>query len=375
MSTFGVYIKKIIEILPHPNADKIEIAVIDGYNSIVRKDEFKVGELIAYIPENAVLPLEILRELGFYNEERGKGTLHGAEGNRVKAIKLRGILSQGICYKQPSSFYAESEDIAEFMGIVKYELPAHGMPGRGYCPPENVFQVPLEYTISFDIENWKSYPWVIEEGEEVVFTEKLHGTFTGVTVLPLKDAEGIFERQWLFGKNKNILIYSKGLGAKGLIFKNNEANKDNLYVQSTRSLVEAIETELDFVNLAYPYLFLGETFGPGVQDLAYQDYVDFRIFSTLIGYRSQYTWQSFQDLEEIAETLGVQTVPLLYRGPFSKEVMDLHTSGDTTLNAKHMREGIVIVPATERYDRRVGRVCFKSVSEAYILRKNGTEYV
>jgi RNA ligase (TIGR02306 family) len=55
MSNFSVPVKRILSIEPHPNADAIEFAVIDGYRSIVKKGAFNVGDLVAYIPEGSLL--------------------------------------------------------------------------------------------------------------------------------------------------------------------------------------------------------------------------------------------------------------------------------------------------------------------------------
>jgi hypothetical protein len=44
------------------------------------------------------------------------------------------------------------------------------------------------------------------------------------------------------------------------------------------------------------------------------------------------------------------------------------------MDAKHIREGVVVTPVVEREDMRLGRVALKSVSEKYLLRKGGTEY-
>ncbi len=44
------------------------------------------------------------------------------------------------------------------------------------------------------------------------------------------------------------------------------------------------------------------------------------------------------------------------------------------MDANHIREGIVMVPAVERRDARIGRVCLKSVSADYLTRKGGTEF-
>lgn len=72
--------------------------------------------------------------------------------------------------------------------------------------------------------------------------------------------------------------------------------------------------------------------------------------------------------------LGLQHVPVLYSGPFSRDVLLALTDGSTTLGAGHIREGVVVTPISERYDNRIGRVALKNVSGDYLTRKNGTEF-
>lgn len=382
MSTFAVPIKRIRAIEPHPNADSIEFAVIDGYRSIVKKGEFQPGDFVAYIPEASMLPEWILKRLGFWDAEKNCGKLNGKEGNRVKAIRLRGELSQGICYPVTGREFGlseidrtfgiekhsleEGDDVAVFLGITKYEPPIPvAMAGE-------VFNAGQELTLHFDVENWKSFPGMLMEGEEVIFTEKLHGTCTVVAILPYKDAH-----PEAFGEKKNILVFSKGLGAKGLVFKNNERNHDNLYIRATRKLVERIdEMQCDNADgVAVPNFILGETFGPGVQDLAYSKEVGFRVFAVAYGYRGDQRYQNWSFVDgSLKAQFGFETVPVLYRGPFSAVVMREHTDGKTTMAAEHIREGIVMAPAVERYDPNIGRVCLKSVSADYLTRKGGTEY-
>ncbi len=393
MSNFSVPIKRIRAIEPHPNADAIEFAVIDGYRSIVKKGEFQADDLVAYIPEASLLPEWLLKRLGFWDAGKNCGKLNGNDGNRVKAIRLRGELSQGICYPvDPATFndftddtedgfvlhvdrsavgvpgfvVREGDDVAQMLGITKYEPPIPvAMAGE-------VFNAGQELTLSFDVENWKSYPGILQDGEEVIFTEKLHGTCTVVAILPYKDAH-----PEAFGEKKNILVFSKGLGAKGLVFKNNERNHDNLYIRATRKLIERIdEMQRDNADgVAVPNFILGETFGPGVQDLAYGKEVGFRVFAAAYGYRGDQRYQNWSFVEgSLKAQFGFETVPVLYRGPFSAVIMREHTDGKTTMTAEHIREGIVMVPAVERYHLTIGRVCLKSVSADYLTRKGGTEY-
>lgn len=390
MSTFSVPIKRIRAIEAHPNADAIEFAVIDGYRSIVKKNQVQVGDLVAYIPEASLLPEWLLRALALWDDVKGKGKLNGKNGNRVKAVKLRGELSQGICYparfhpdavdplfEGPAPFYSidvdpitfgvrgfvvrEGDDVASLLGIEKYEPPIPvALAGE-------VFNAGQRLTSKFDIENWKSFPDVLREGEDVVFTEKLHGTFTGISILPLEDAH-----PEAFGKNKNILLFSKGLGGDGLVFKDNEANVRNTYVIATRGIIERID-ELG-IELREPMILMGETFGPGVQDLPYGKAIGFRMFAVARGYRGDQRYCDFDEMLEIAKSLGVETVPVLYRGAFSVEAMREYTDGMTSMDAEHIREGIVMTPTTERYDHAIGRVSLKSVSGDYLTRKGGTEY-
>ncbi|OGT89727.1 MAG: RNA ligase [Gammaproteobacteria bacterium RIFOXYA12_FULL_61_12] len=383
MSTFAVPIKRILATEPHPNADAIELAVIDGYRSVVKKDQFQQGDLVAYLPEASLLPEWLLKHLGFWDAEKNKGRLSGKAGNRVKAIRLRGELSQGICYSvvQDSASsgqiiagpgggafanVAEGDDVAGILGIVKYEPPIPvSMAGE-------VFNVGTNLTLDFDVENWKSYPGILRDGEEVIFTEKLHGSFTGLAILPYADAH-----PEAFGEKKNILIFSKGLGAKGLVLKNNDRNRDNLYVRSTRDLIERIdEAQRDNPEgVLVPNFILGETFGLGVQDLAYGRKIGFRVFAAAYGYRGSQRYQSWSFVEgSLRERFGFETVPVLYRGPFSEAIMREYTDGRTSLDAGHIREGIVMVPVIERHDPAIGRVCLKSVSADYLMRNGGTEY-
>ena len=71
--------------------------------------------------------------------------------------------------------------------------------------------------------------------------------------------------------------------------------------------------------------------------------------------------------------MGIERVPVVYRGPYSREVMLEHTVGLEAVsgNGMHLREGIVIKPVKERRDdlSGLGRVMVKSVSDKYLTRK------
>lgn len=115
-------IRKINDIQPIPNADKIELAIIDGWQCVISKEDgFKIGDLVVYIEIDSVLPdrpeFEFMRKYKF----------------RVKTIKLRGQVSQGLVlplgildkvhylgvYEKK-----EGEDVTESLGIKKYDPEA-----------------------------------------------------------------------------------------------------------------------------------------------------------------------------------------------------------------------------------------------------------
>ncbi len=163
-----------LEISPHPDADRIELARVGGYLSIVPKGLYRDGDYALYIPEQSIVPAPILEELGL------TGKLAGSEKNRVKAMRLRGILSQGLIYRPKRMYLQEGHDYAAELGIVKWEAP---------IPVElsgQVIQDPAAVGYH-DIENIKRFPDVLIPGEEVAATEKSHGCLRSDTRILMAD--------------------------------------------------------------------------------------------------------------------------------------------------------------------------------------------
>ena len=236
-----------IEKHPDPEVNRLELARIGGYVSIVPIDKYKTGDKVVYIPEQAVVPEELLKEMGL------EGKLAGSKKNRVKAIKLRGVLSQGLVHSAKDEWNI-GDDVKEELGIVKYEPPIPTHLG-GEVDSWDV-------SIKFDIENIKKYPEVIQEGEDVILTEKIHGTCTVSSFVPeaCKDLrkETMIDGKWA--------ISSKGLSHKQLFFKDTEENRaSNLYIKAFNEKIREM-LELEFSKYEEVVTFVGESFGR-VQDL------------------------------------------------------------------------------------------------------------
>jgi len=413
MASFAAPVASIRAIEPIPGADMIELAVVADYRSVVKKGQFKPGDLAVYLPEASVLPDWMIEALGL------TGKLAGSKKNRIKAVRLRGCLSQGILYpveicEEPDNvgdsgknwyfvnvqgehqdyLIAESfdrdtciktalgQDMAEILGVTKYEPPIPTTMRGDVCSLHGS-------TLSYDIENLKAWPDVLVEGEPVVFTEKIHGTHLQIGVVPGLDYPEIFEG--------NCFVASKGLGAKGLVFKDTAANAGNIYVMAYKAqtdadgrtlrdrILEAARTiGIDGLSPDAPIYVLGEIFGQSIQDLTYgQSGIALRGFDVYAGHRDRGRFLDDAEKDRFFAAIGIERVPVLYRGPWSRAVADAHCDGRTTVppangtekgGAPHIREGIVITPVSERRDNTLGRVILKHVSGDYLTRKGGTDF-
>lgn len=363
MSTFEVIVTR-ITVEPHPNADRLDLAKIGDYRSVIGKGQFQSGDLVAYIPEGSVLPDKLISEMNL------TGKLAGSQKNRVKAVSLRGILSQGLCYPAYPE-WVEGQDVSDILGITKYVPPVPA------CMTGEVWVAGLLRTIRYDIENFKRYPNILIEGQDVVFTEKIHGTWCMIGIMPEQVYDPIEE---------DIVISSKGLASKGLAFKRNAANANNLYCRAAEVYQIPEKIRSAFSDAIYihrvPVFVLGEIYGAGCQDLSYganigqDEQIGFRVFDIYVGIPGQGHYLDDELLDHMCVKMGLARVPVLYRGPFSREIMLDYTDGRETIsgNELHTREGIVIRPVIEEYDDQIGRVQLKSVSADYLMRKGGTEF-
>jgi len=375
-----------VKIEPHPNADAIEIARIGDYQSVARKGQVQDGDLAVYIPEQAVVPEWLLRKMGMYDDERKKGGLAGSAGNRVKAIRLRGVVSQGLILptlpdpdgplryvdrivdgESDCKLFAEGDDAAKFLGITKYEpkLPSY-MSAR-------VVGADLAATHKYDFDNLKKAPSLFDDGEGVAITEKIHGTLMMIGVVPESQAN----EKYYKGR---VIISSKGMGAKGFILDHND--EGSVYAQAAQlhGLLDKALTLADMLKADKPMFVLGEVFGKtlggsNIQDLTYTDEpLGFCAFDICVGNRGVEHYAPMWVMCDMCETVGIPMVPVLYEGPYSKDIVLEHTDGKTTLGGKHIREGVVVKSLYERRHPHFGRKIAKSVSDDYLLRKNATEF-
>lgn len=341
MSTFEVTVER-LTIESHPNADALEMAVVGGYKAIVRKGDLKTGDLAVYIPEQAILPNNIIEEMGL------EGRLAGSNKNRVKAVRLRGELSQGLVYKPDweesvyETLFNKKVNIAKSLNILKWrpEIPIH-MSGQ---------LVPAPSLIRWsDVENIKRYPDLFSHEEMVSVTEKIHGTCFLLTL----DTE-----------REEVYVSSKGNGGKSLALVESDTN---LYWRAAKKYnLAQVAENIARDNLVRKVGIFGEVFGKGVQDLHYGlNDIDFRAFDVALEGSSGLSWAQHDYLK-----MHLPTVPLLYFGFYDYDGIASLAEGMETISGTeaHIREGVVVRNVLG--ERKIA----KFINPDYLTRKDGTEY-
>ncbi|HEX4795485.1 MAG TPA: RNA ligase (ATP) [Humisphaera sp.] len=333
MSSLIVEVSRVQRVLPHSNAERLELAHVKGWQCVVPKGKYAAGDLITYVPPDSVLPAELSDRLGI--------TKYLSRG-RVRCAKLRGEPSFGVIVDLEDPSWHEGQDVREFYGITKYVPPIKTSVGDAE-PAHPLF---VSYT---DVENMRNFPEVIMPGEEVVATEKIHGTNCRIGIISDESGTRI----------------EMG-GSKGVRRKRPADDKiaGDLYwhpwsVPQVRALLEDLAREHRQVIL------FGEVYGK-VQSLRYgvAGGVRFAAFDLLIDGK-------YADADEFfahCARHGVATVPTLFRGGFSLDATRQLAEGNSSMpGAEHIREGVVVRPIRERQDPKLGRVILKYVGDGYLF--------
>ena len=326
-------IRKISDIQPIEGADMIELAIVDGWKVVVAKNvNHKVGDLVVYCEIDSFLPIK--EEFEFLRKSSYKKMVDGTEGFRLKTIKLRGQVSQGLIlpiHVLPLlEMVHEGQDVTEMLGIVKYEPP---IPAELSGKVKGLFPSFLRKTdeeriqnLSGEIENWKNKTFYI--------TEKLDGS--------------------------SATFYYKD-GEFGVCSRNLELleTEDNTFWKVARQL--DLENKMkDFdVNISLQ----GELIGEGIQGNPYkikgQTVKFFNLFD--IDLQEYHSLSMFETV--VKNRFKLETVPVLERHfQLPKTVEDIlkYADGKSELNRTFDREGVVI----RSLDRKVS---FKAISNKFLL--------
>jgi len=244
-------IRRIKEIKSHPNADLLDIAVVDGWQLVTAKDNnFVAGDLVLYMEIDAWIPTEVADFLSKGKEPR---EFNGVKGERLRTIKLRGELSQGLIlpvhndhtgtylriideHGEHSVSVQEGDDVTDLLNIQKWEptIPAQ-LAGevKGLFPSfiPKTDQERVQNLVEFVEGDWQLLDFEV--------SLKLDGT--SCTIYRKQDEVGICSRNWEL--------------------KINDSNQDNSYIKATTDAGLIAALEALNLNIAIQ----SELLGPGIQ--------------------------------------------------------------------------------------------------------------
>jgi len=322
-------IQRIKALEPIEGADAIERATVLGWQLVVKKNEFQVGELCIYCEIDSILP------------EKPEFEFLKSRGMRIRTIRLRGQISQGICF--PLSFLPagtpieEDADVTDILGVIKYEPPI----------PANLAGIMKGAFPAFIPKTDETRVQVLQNmlakyaGTQCYLAEKLDGT--SVTYY-MKD--GVF-----------------GVCSRNLDL---EESEDNTLWKVAREL----DIEHKLKSLGKNIALQGEMIGEGIQSNKYQlrgqQPYFFNVFDI-----DAYKFLDFDDFQAFLKEFGWQSVPILDTNFILMEEIEALVSlsvAKSVLNPKLQREGIVIRPLKEIINPRYGRVSFKAINPEFLLK-------
>ena len=324
-------VRRIDEIRPIEGADAIEAAVLGGWTVVAKKGEFKAGDLAVYLEIDSFVPTELapfLTKPGHFPKE-----FNGVKGERLRTVKLRGQVSQGLLIPAMGTF-PEGTDMTEALGIQKWEAPVPAQLAgqvRGNFPGfiSKTDQERIQ-NLTAELREWQdnqAFTWEV--------SEKLDGS--SMTVYVRDEDEGVCSRN--------------------LSLKRDEANSFwNVAIRE--DLIAKIRSTGR--NLALQ----GELIGEGIQKNPYNIRGQmFRLFDIFDIDRGDY--MSPFERRTFAGTHGIEHVPLIAVGMVIGEgVQGLLTmaEGKSALNEKAEREGLVFKCNT------FGGPTFKAISNLFLLK-------
>jgi RNA ligase (TIGR02306 family) len=331
------------DLQPIEGADRIEIAVINNWKVVVAKDVgHKIGDPVVYCEIDSFLPTE--PEFEFLRKTSYK-KMGEEEGFRLKTIKLRGQVSQGLILPLKDAYqiyqrkapnldmgWFEGLDVTDMLGIVKYEPP---IPAQLAGQVKGLFPSFISKTDEERVQNLTDEysEYTLRSDHQFFATEKLDGSSST-----------------FFFNNGEFGVCSRNLELK--------ETDDNTFWKLARSL----KLEEKLRDLGRNLALQGELIGEGVQGNPYkikgQTVKFFNVFDI-----EKYEKLSFQEFQEIIEKLGLESVPVVsspFLLPNSVEEMIREADGKSILNPSVSREGLVI----RSMDMSIS---FKAISNNWLL--------
>lgn len=390
MSDHTIKVIRIGEILNHPNADKLEIIRVGGFQVVIGKGNFKTGDLAVYVPPDSIVPQR--PEYSWVWERDGGGNLRDIPADaevpekyrRVTVKRLRKEYSEGLLLPVTQEYFpsdyatAEGEDVAEILGITHYNPPDdEEITNLGGCSVKQSKILPrslkgwlyfLSYWLTFGLYNpWGNLGGLNEIAPDVtppIYDVEAYKNHT--SALDLTEGEHVVVTEKIHGSNARFVYQKASWPKSGKMY----AGSRKLWKRKGNSIWrQALKNNPDIQLFceSYPgYTLYGEVvptqkgFDYGcLEGLTEVFFFDIRT--------PEGEWMPYLDARRITETFDLlKWAPCLYQGrPESGQEFMKHVDGETQTAGKHLREGIVIRVQPEKHVHGLGRAQVKIISNEY----------
>lgn len=380
-------IQRIKQLVPIAGADRIELAIINGWQVVVKKGDHKEGELIVYLEIDSFVPSTIAPFLT--KEGYPPSVYEGVQGERLKTIKLRKQLSQGLVLplsaipKAEVYVGIEGEDLTDALGVLKWEKAEKPVPGRN--PGSSIAKRFPAFIPKTDQERIQNYGAMVERAldEEFEVTMKKDGSsMTVFRVMPdspyYEDAKGMYAVRkplWQRIVDKVVGVFKKPVNEPvyGICSRNvllNLEGESNFHI-AAQDLLTLLRYEAEYGEGKDSLALQGEVVAPDIQGNYEQvNGVEFHLFDVFNIDEQKYKGAVVR--QEGAQRLGIKHVTVVAQGKL-RDILDMKEGDDVVKkvldfasgpgdNPGVLREGLVFKALNRDFS-------FKGISNEYLLHK------
>jgi RNA ligase (TIGR02306 family) len=344
------WVAKIDNVVKHPDADSLDICTVGGWQCVTKLGEFKPGDLAVYISIDSWVPTNLAP---FLSKGKEPKEYNGVRGERLRTVKLRGQLSQGLLLpvdevngtKFITGYFLEDgmgsmvavkegDDVTEALGIQKWETPIPAQLAgqvRGNFPTvvPKTDQERIQ-NLKKEFEEWKAQNLVFE------VTEKLDGSSCTMYL----DLEGDFH------------VCSRNLDLK--------RDENNSFWKA--AIQGDVENRMVAANL-HGFAIQGELIGEGIQGNQYKirghKFYAFDIYDTKAG-----AYLNSEQRIKLCQQLGLNHAPLVgVKAITAEDIASIlqEAEGKSLLNDSE-REGLVWKCISDP------SISFKTISNRWLLK-------
>lgn len=323
-------VEKVAAVQHHPNADKLDIIRILGYDCIVGRDQYKVDDLCVFVQPDSMLPLD---------KTWCQDLIRYTSKGRIRAVRLRGEWSMGLVVPLEDLYennidgplVSEGDDVTEELGVTKYEpaLP-NNTQARGGLP----FLIPRT-----DEDRWQNIRKLDElMGQEVDVTLKIDGS--SATYYCLLGGQWPGEGQTKVGICSRSLELKTGEDDNGVAFNSKWHEAERRY-----NILEKLRAYCEKHNVSLA--LRGEIHGAGIQTSSHNPHsngeVDFSLYGVYNITTGKYE-RCGSDLyfPVVAAALRIPTVPIISNGKLSQGMIDFYDHEIKSCLTYKQFEGVVI---------------------------------